>query len=224
MPPEEQSLGVQDISGIMDQGEFQWGIVSPTGIALKDETPEKEWHRITGEVCRIFEFTGKKHAQAAMMLGDLLRFGEDKFSETYADAIDATRDYMRVAIQTLKNWQWIAGRITPSRRRENLSLAHHEAVARLEIEDQDKFLDLAESDGMNVRELRSAIREARPSKRKTKTKVKITHNETAETVSDMLSRCAVWLTIELVTPAMKKDLESLHKLFRRKWQSGHKKK
>ena len=218
-----QSLGVQDISGIMTQGQFAWGIVSATGIALKDETPEKEWHRITEEVCRIFEFTGKKHAQAAMMLGDLLRFGEEKFGENYADVIDSTRDYIRVQIKTLTNWQWIAGKIAPARRRENLTLGHHEAVARLPIEDQDKFLDLAESDGMNVKELRGAIREARPSKRKTKAAIKTTDN--AASALQKLIDVSNWLSEnpDGLVEKWKEPLSKLHKAFRRKWQNGVKK-
>lgn len=223
--PEEQSLGVQDISGIMNQGEFQWGIVSSTGIALKDETPEKEWHRITEEVCRIFEFTGKKHAQAAMMLGDLLRFGEEKYSESYANVIDATRDYMRVQIKTLTNWAWIAGKIAPSRRRENLTLGHHEAVARLAIEDQDKFLTLAEDEGFNVKELRGAIREARPSKRKTKPKATVKTSDNADSITQKLSEAAAWFADgNKPTEKMKADLAKCHLAFRRKWQTGAKKK
>lgn len=218
--PEDQSLTLPvDVSGIMDQGEFQWGIVSSTGIALKDETPEKEWHRITESVCRIFEATGKKHAQAAMILGDLLRFGEEKYSETYANVIDATRDYMRVQVKTLTNWAWIAGRIAPSRRRENLTLGHHEAVARLAIEDQDKFLTLAENEGFNVKELRGAIREARPSKRKP-SPVKTSDNEKSALqklidVSNFLSEQP-----DAVNEKWKGPLSKLHLVFRRHWQSG----
>lgn len=218
--PEEQSLGVQDISGIMDQKEFEWGIVSATGIALKDETPEKEWHRITEEVCRIFEFTGKKHGQAAMMLGDLLRFGEEKFGENYAAVIDSTRDYIRVQVKTLTNWQWIAGKIAPSRRRENLTLGHHEAVARLAIEDQDKFLTLAEDEGFNVKELRGAIREARPSKRKEKTKVTNTDNDASalQKLIDVSNFCSEHP--DAVNEKWKGPLSKLHLVFRRKWQDG----
>lgn len=218
--PEDQSLGVQDISGIMDQKEFEWGIVSATGIALKDETPEKEWHRITEEVCRIFEFTGKKHGQAAMMLGDLLRFGEEKFGENYSAVIDSTRDYIRVQVKTLTNWQWIAGKIAPFRRRENLTLGHHEAVARLAIEDQDKFLTLAEDEGFNVKELRGAIREARPSKRKEKTKVKTTDNEASalQKLIDASNFCSEHP--DAVNEEWKGPLSKLHLVFRRKWQTG----
>lgn len=217
---EEQSLGVQDISGIMEQGQFQWGIVSATGIALKDETPEKEWHRITEEVCRIFEFTGKKHAQAAMMLGDLLKFGEEKYSESYANVIDATRDYMRVQIKTLTNWAWIAGKIAPSRRRENLTLGHHEAVARLAIEDQDKFLTLAETEGFNVKELRRAIRKARPSKRKTKEKTTVKNLDDANSITQKLIDASNWFTENAPTEKMKGALSKCHLAFRRKWQTG----
>lgn len=155
---------VGDFAGCLESGQYEFWIISPTGIALKDETPEDRWKTLTQNVAMMFERTGRKHSQAAMMLGDLLRFGEEKYGERYADVIDATREYMRIAIGTLKNWQWIAGKIEPSRRRENLTLAHHEAVAKLPADEQDEFLRLADNEGMSVKELKEAIREAHPSK------------------------------------------------------------
>lgn len=214
-----------DIAGILSQGEFQWGIVSETGMVFKDETPEAEWKRITENLCLLYEHTGKRNAQAAMMLGDALRFGEEKFGETYADVIDATREYMRtIGIKTLQNWQWIAGKIAPSRRHANLSLAHHEAVAKLQPDEQDKFLALAEDEAMTVKELRTSIREAHPSKpRKTKTVTKL---DNAQSALQKLIDVSNWLSehSDEVDAKWKGPLEKAHLVYRRKWQSGVRKK
>lgn len=220
---EEAGL-VPDISGILKQGEFQWGIVSHTGIVLKDETPESEWKRITEQVALLFEATGKKHSQCAMMLGDLLRWGEERFGEKYADVIDATRDYMRVQVKTLENWQWIAGKIAPSRRRENLTLAHHEAVAKLPAEEQDEFLQLADSEGMNVKELKEAIRERHPSKPRA-SKKSVTTDDNEKSALAKLIDAANWIAAhpDEVTNDYKAPMETVHRAYRRKWQTGHKK-
>jgi len=219
-PPSEES-GTLDISGILNQGEFEWGIVSATGMVFKDETPESEWKRYTEDLCRLYENTGKRSAQAAMMLGDALRFGEEKFGERYADVIDATRDYMRtIGIKTLQNWQWIAGKIAPNRRHANLSLAHHEAVARLPADEQDKFLAKAEEEAMTVKELRGTIREAHPGKpRKSKSVTKLDNEQSALQkmidVSNWLSEHAAEINAKWKAP-----LEKAHLVYRRKWQNG----
>jgi hypothetical protein len=218
---------VPDISGILRQGEFPWGIVSHTGIVLKDETPEGEWKRITEQVAFLYEATGKKHGQCAMMLGDLLRWGEEKFGEKYADVIDSTREYMRVQVKTLMNWQWIAGKIAPSRRRENLTLAHHEAVAKLDTAEQDEFLMLADNEGLSVKELKDRIKERHPGKpraSKPKTLVAIDTDKPAA-VTDALQIIANHLSdpaTEIIED-WKEHMGAIHKVFRRHWQNGHKK-
>lgn len=220
MRSDEQIEVAPDISGILRQGEFQWGIVSHTGIVLKDETPEAEWKRITEQVAYLYEVTGKKHSQCAMMLGDLLRWGEERFGEKYADVIDATHDYMRVQVKTLMNWSWIAGKIHPSRRRENLTLAHHEAVAKLSAEEQDEFLQLAETEGLNVKELRERIKERHPSKPR---KPKVVQTDNDKSALQKLIDAANWIAAnpDEVTDAYKAPMETVHRAYRRKWQNGH---
>lgn len=212
-----------DISGILEQKEFAWGIVSETGMVLRDEISESDWSRIMGELCRIFETSGKTNAQASMMIGDGLIFGE-RFGESFADVIDSTREYMRaVGIKTLQNWAWIAKKIEPSRRHQNLSLGHHEAAARLQPEDQVKFLTLAENEAMTVKELRTAIREAKPSKRKKKEPVVKLDN--AESALQKLIDVSNWLSehSDEITAKWKEPLAKCQKVYRRKWQTGHKK-
>jgi hypothetical protein len=176
----------------------------------------------------MFEATGKKHSQAAMMLGDLLAFGEDRFGERYADVIDSTREYMRVAIGTLKNWQWISGKIEPSRRRENLSLSHHEAVAKLPADEQNEFLRAADNEGLSVKELKDLIKVAHPGKpRESKgatIKVKIDTDDSSA-VLDAMNIVAKWLTEnqDEVTDDWREPMHTIAKEFRRRYQNGHKK-
>jgi hypothetical protein len=225
----EQSVGfISRLFGsdLLKQGEFEWGVVSETGMVFKAGTPETEWKRITEDLCLLFERSDKTHSQCAMMLGDALRFGEEQFGERYADVIDATRDYMRArGIEQSKNWMWVAGKIPPHRRHINLSFGHHELVAKLEGGEQDKFLNLAENEGLTVRELRGKIREEHPGKpRKDKTAVKTADNAKSALqklidVSNFVSENPK----DALTEKWKGPLLKLHLAFRRKWQDGRKK-
>lgn len=223
--PEEQSL-IVDISGILKQGEFAWCIVSETGMVFKDETPESNWKRITEDLCLLFEKSDKTHSQCAMMLGDALRWGEEKFGERYADVIDATRDYMIArGIEKSKNWQWVAGKIPPHRRHILLSFGHHEVVAKLTGDEQTEFLDIAEKEGLTVRELRGKVRERHPSKPRKGGKEKITETDNDKSalqklidVSNYTSENPDWLTEKAKEP-----IKKLYLAFRRKWLTGRKK-
>lgn len=224
------SSAIVDISGILAQGQFEWGIVSETGMVFKDETPEMEWKRITESICLLFEKSDKTHSQAAMMLGDALRFGEEKFGEKYADVIDATRDYMRArGIEQAKNWMWVAGKIPPHIRRINLPFAHHELVAKLEQSEQDEFLKLAEAEAMTVRSLREKIKERHPGKPRKKGEVKHADNALSAlqkliAVSNFLSEIGpAFFDDDKTAGKWKGPMEKIHLIFRRKWQTGRSK-
>jgi hypothetical protein len=226
--PSNQLATVGDFTGCLEQGEFDYGIVTLKGIALRDEVSEEKWLTLTQNVAAMYEATGIRHQQAAFMMGDLLRWGEERFGEKYAQVIDSTREYMRLHAKTLANWQWITGKIEPSRRRENLSLAHHESVAKLDAGEQTEFLQLAEDEGMTVKELRAAIRERHPSKpRATKDSVKTVDNEKSALqklvdVSNFLSeKGAEFLDDDQTADKWKGPMEKLYKMYRRKWQTDN---
>ena len=60
--------------------------------------------------------------------------------------------------QTLRNYAWVARRFPPARRRELLSFQHHAEVASLETDEQDGWLDLAETGRWSRNELRRRVR------------------------------------------------------------------
>lgn len=216
-----------DFASCLQQGQFEFWITSLTGIAIAPEIPEHKWKTMTENVAFMFEATGRKHSQCAMMLGDLLAFGEDRFPD-YANVIDSTREYMRVQMKTLINWSYIAKKIDPSRRRENLSLSHHEAVAKLPADEQNEYLRLADNEGLSVTELKKKIAESHPGKprgEKPKTTVRIeTANPAA--VKDAIAILTKHLTEteDDLDDETIDALEALAKLWRRHRQSGHKKK
>lgn len=93
---------------------------------------------------------------SSFWIGDLVNFGDARYGERYAQAIDATG----LRYGTIANYAYVCSRVAPSRRIENLSFAHHEAVAKLEPADQSGWLQKAAGNGWSRDELRDAMRDA----------------------------------------------------------------
>jgi hypothetical protein len=91
------------------------------------------------------------------LLGDWIAYGNLKFGERYARAAQITG----YDTQSLMNMVYVASRFPFSRRRENLSWSHHEAVAALDDEDQCCWLDQASANRWSVADLRMMLRSAR---------------------------------------------------------------
>jgi len=90
-------------------------------------------------------------------LGDWIRYGNTKFGERYARAASITG----YDAQTLMNMVYVASRFDISRRRENLSWSHHEALASLDEQAQEYWLDHAGESRLSVSDLRLELRAAR---------------------------------------------------------------
>lgn len=123
--------------------------LSRTGLSPDGEPTYEQWETV-GTFLRQAE--GSVH----WWIGDWLNYGEQRWGEMYAQALDATDfDY-----QTLRADKWVASRVPLCRRRHNLSHAHHKEVARLPPEEQAHWLDLAASEDWPCRELRQRLKQA----------------------------------------------------------------
>jgi hypothetical protein len=89
-------------------------------------------------------------------LGDWLAYGEGRgdWGETYAQAIDLTKK----SYSTLSKLVWVAKVFEYGRRRPKLSFSHHVEVAKMEVSEQDAWLDQAELNDWSRDELREAIK------------------------------------------------------------------
>lgn len=121
--------------------------LSPTALHFRRDIPFDEW-------CAVGEQLKKIESGVQWWIGDWLRYGEHAYGETYTQAIEQTD----LAYQTLANTVWVAGKIEPSRRRENLSFKHHAEVASLDPEEQEALLSEAEVRKWNSMELRTAVK------------------------------------------------------------------
>ncbi len=121
-------------------------------LAFRDDTPYPVW-------AEVVKWLRKAEKSIQWWIGDALRFGERRYGETYAQALEET-DY---EYGSLANMAYVAGKVEVSRRRENLSFAHHQVVAPLPPEEQERWLaEAAPEDGskrprLSSRELESRI-------------------------------------------------------------------
>src|ERR1700739_1578606 len=109
------------------------------------------------EWSRIVQRLGTIDRCSPWWIGDCLRYGNAKFGEKYTRAAKLTG----YDVQTLMNRVYVAAHIAISRRRENLSWSHHDAVASLDANEQDRWLDLAGEQKMSVADLRLELRAQR---------------------------------------------------------------
>jgi len=92
------------------------------------------------------------------VVADWIIFGEGRYGEVCWQGVAETG----LEPHTIKNLLAVARAFPPSRRRDALSVSHHEAVAALPAAEQDRLLDLAEQSSLSVTGLRTEARGARP--------------------------------------------------------------
>lgn len=81
--------------------------------------------------------------------GDAVNHGLNMFGESASQGFDR---------ETWRRWSWICEKVIPSVRRKALSFTHHEVVAKLPTREQDKWLKIAEAEGLSVKELKKRIK------------------------------------------------------------------
>lgn len=87
-------------------------------------------------------------------IGDWIVFGESRYGEAHAQAIDATA----LSYSSINSARWVASRIPETRRRSELSWSHHEAVASLVPAEQDALLAQAITQKLDREQTRESVR------------------------------------------------------------------
>jgi hypothetical protein len=122
------------------------GQLSRTGWAAPDSISQTQWLKV-GKTLAVYR------SVIQWALGDWWAYGADR---EYGDGPEIA-DAIGVNYQTIHNYASVCRAWKISRRRENLSFGHHEAVAALEESEQDRWLDLATRHKWSRNELRSQI-------------------------------------------------------------------
>jgi hypothetical protein len=130
------------------------------------EIVDPEWCKVTGVGLSIvgkptfddvqFEFVkwALVHRVSAFALGDLLVYSERRWGETYAQLSAITT----LSPEYLYNVKYVCEKVPFSRRNENLSFSHHQAVASIKDQGvQSAWLLVAETYDMTRDELRQTI-------------------------------------------------------------------
>jgi|tagenome__1003787_1003787.scaffolds.fasta_scaffold20841065_2 hypothetical protein len=120
------------------------------GLEIPAELKYEDWVKTGRQLSGIVD-------SSAWWLGDWLVFGKANYADRYQLAIA----HAGLRYQTLRNYAWVSRRFTAERRRAKLSFRHHAEVASLVVEEQERFLDLAEREQWTIKNLRSAIRRSR---------------------------------------------------------------
>ncbi len=128
---------------------------SPSAITTVAWVPQCEMD--LSEWSRAGQRLGVMNRCSPWWIGDWICYGNAKFGEKYSRAAKIT-DY---DIQTLMNMVYVASHFEISRRRENLSWSHHEALASLSLAEQDRWLDFASTRKLSVSDLRQGLRDFR---------------------------------------------------------------
>jgi hypothetical protein len=120
--------------------------LGPVGWIAGEEMAYTEWLHQGSRL-------GLAGRSAGWWVGDWVRYGSARYGSKYAAAARVT-GYDR---QTLMNMVYVATRFEISRRREKLSWSHHSELAALEVDGQERWLNRALAERMNVRDLRDAL-------------------------------------------------------------------
>ena len=141
--------------------------LATSSLTIGEDLSFEEWAKL-GETLKVV------HRATLFWIGDWLNYGERKYGEMFAQAIDATY----YSLSTLQTAKWVSDRIETSMRMEDLTWNHHQVIAPLEPNEQGEWLDRAVrgEDGRpwSVRKLRAELQQQRSEREDHESKVKAT--------------------------------------------------
>lgn len=117
---------------------------NPTSLDIPPDLDYDDW-RVLGATLL------SMHKGIQWWVGDWIRFGEAKYGEKYAQAMDATG----ISYGVLNNYVWVAEKFPQSSsRNERLTWSHHRVIADLPTpEARQKWLAKAEGEHLSSRDL-----------------------------------------------------------------------
>lgn len=145
------------------QREFPFFTVLETGLDIHEDMPEADWLDAVKAALIAYKTTKETHLKMMFRVGDLLTFGEKKFGERWGQACTDAMAFIMPEKQMARAL-WVASKVAPDIRREDLSFDHHEALARLDQSEQKKLLTKAATKRWSVGDLKDEIKRLHPPK------------------------------------------------------------
>lgn len=123
---------------------------TPFGLYIPPNLSIEDWKAVGRDLKRVETAVG-------WWIGDWLTYGERRWGETYAQAAEE----LGYRVDTLRSYVWVARRFERDQRREDLSLAHHRAVASLPWRQRRSLLELAAANEWSAHETARRARQVR---------------------------------------------------------------
>jgi hypothetical protein len=134
------------------------GVASPLAARRSPILTKTSWSPHRGLTLGDWERQGRCLGSVARAsgwwVGDWIRYGNARYGEKYEVAARISG----YDVQSLMNMAYVASRFEISRRREKLSFSHHAELAALPPDEQERWLDRAQSEGLSSRRLRAEVR------------------------------------------------------------------
>lgn len=119
------------------------GEITQTAMIFTGKLEFDEWLQIGQQL--------KAMSQGLMFwIGDWLNYGEERYGEAYAQAMDVTG----YSYRTVKQAKYIANKFPPDERSDDLTFTHYTAVAGEEPERAKELLQQAATESLTVEELK----------------------------------------------------------------------
>jgi len=135
---------------IVTQGAFEFG---EAGLVVHGSPSYDEWAAAFGETQALWV---KSQRMWPWILGDFVIEGENRYGETYAQAITVTG----MRLQTLMNYASLCRQFPKADRHPELSTSLHDAVRALGPDDRERWLELAADNDWTRQELRDRVQVA----------------------------------------------------------------
>ncbi len=121
--------------------------VTDVGIIFNNDIEFDQWQRLMetlNQLTTAFQFA----------MGDALNYGQKRYGEKYAQAMDATG----CAYQSLANWSWVSSNVPIHNRVTGISWTHHRIVAHVGTEQQKQLLESARSRNLSAVEFERELK------------------------------------------------------------------
>jgi hypothetical protein len=143
-------VGLDNEAELIDLNLPHDAAICATGLTLPKDLDQKEWEKVG-------EKLGTIHTGIQWAIGDWWCYGHHTYGKR---AEVAAKKILPYEFGTLMNMGMVARKVAPSLRNEALGFAHHQAVAKLEPDDQKKWLAKAVRFKLSVKKLQDQILEA----------------------------------------------------------------